>query len=117
MMFSAKTSGVGERGEASSTSTVVPRCEVQRRRVAARVAQHRVGDGAEDHDRQQQRHRRAGGGDAELLARRLAVAVGAHEAAEEEQLDAADADALTARGERVPELVGDDRPEEQRAPR
>ena len=39
--------------------------------------------------------------------------VGAHEAAEEEQVDAADADALAARGERVPELVQHDRAEEQ----
>ena len=52
-------------------------------------------------------------GDAELLAGRLAVAIGAHEAAEEEQVDAADPDPFAAGGERVPELVQHDRAEEQ----
>ena len=71
------------------------------------------GADAEEQDREHERDGGAGGGDTELLARGLAVAVGAHEAAEEEQVDAADADAFAARGERVAELVQHDRAEEQ----
>ena len=65
-----------------------------------RVAEQREADDAEDDDDQQQRHRpgrpTATRNSSPGVSR---VAVGAHEAAEEEQVDAADPDPLAARGE------------------
>jgi hypothetical protein len=105
--------GVRDRGEAQDDRDQRAGVEAQRRGVGELIAGQRIAERAED-QRQHERHDGAGGGDAELLARRDAVAVGAHEAAEEEQVDADHADPLAPRGERVPELVGDDRAEEQR---
>ena len=62
---------------------------------------------------EQQRAERARRRDPELLARRLRVAAHVGGAAEQEQLDALHLDALAPRGERVPELVHDQRAEEQ----
>ncbi len=102
---------VGERAEREHDLDQRAGGEAERGGVERVVAEHRVRGGGED-DREDERHGEACGGDAELLARRLGVAVGAHEAAEEEQVDAAHADALTACRERVAELVQDDRAEE-----
>ena len=68
------------------------------------------GQPADDDD--QQRHQRAGDRDAELLTRGRGVATHLHHAAEEEEVDAADLDPLTAGGDRVAELVQQDRAEE-----
>ena len=59
---------------------------------------------------------RAGRGERELGARRARLAAGAREAAERPQVDPVDRHALAARDERVPELVRDDRGEEQQRP-
>ena len=66
--------------------------------------------GDDDHE---QGGRRPGGGDAELGAGRGRLGAHVHQAAEEEQVDAGDLDPLAAGGERVAELVDDDRAEEQ----
>ena len=63
------------------------------------------------HDRE--RDQRPGHGDEELLPWRVGVPVHLHHAAEEEEVDAGDLDPRAAGGERVPELVQDDRAEEQ----
>ena len=55
-----------------------------------------------------------GGGDAELGARRVGLAAHLHHAAEQEQVDPLDLDALAPRRQRMPELVQQDRGEEAR---
>ena len=52
-----------------------------------------------------ERHRGPGDGDAELGAGRVGVAAHLHHAAEQEEVDPVDLDALAPRGERVAELV------------
>src|SRR4029450_12130350 len=55
---------------------------------------------------------RPGDGDPELLPRGARVAAHLHDAAEEEEVDPADRDALATCGERMAELVQEDRSEE-----
>ncbi len=60
---------------------------------------------------QRERHRRPGRRDLQLLARGLRLAAHLREAAEEPQVDAGDRDPQAARGQRVAELVQDQRGE------
>ena len=86
----------------------------QARGVPERVRRRRAGrdrHGGQPDDRQ--RDERARDRDAELGARRVRVAVHPHHAAEQEQVDARHLDALAPGGERVPELVQQDRGEER----
>ena len=71
-----------------STASAGARVVAQDERVdeVAGPADEHAADAGHDHD--QQRDRRSGGADAELLARRLAVAVELRDAAEEPQVDA-----------------------------
>ena len=112
-MFSRNSAALASALKATIDLDQRARREPEGRRVEQRVdaAEHRQPGGRRS-PRQQQRDRRPGRGDAELLARRLGVAQRAHEAAEEEQVDAADPDPFAARGQRVPELVQHDRAEE-----
>jgi hypothetical protein len=70
-----------------------------------------AGDQAEDDHHH--RAERPGGGDAELRAGGRRLGAHPHQPAEEEQVDAVDLEALALGGQRVPQLVEQDRPEGQ----
>jgi hypothetical protein len=93
------------------------RARGEQRRVdeAVRADEREAGQDARDDDRE--RRERTGPRDLELLARGAALAAHQREAAERRDRDAGDLDPVPARGERVAQLVHDDRREQQQRAR